>query len=113
MVFITKKKIPKCLRFFENYFQFRDSDDSVISDRNSKVKGSPISKAPVQTHMAILARRLILLAILLFEQFIHLTQINVHPNKQLLSTQQHAYQSYLSYFLLIFRLGHCGMLCEF
>ena len=67
---------------------------------------------PVQTKMAILSRRLILLA-LLFEQFIHLTQNNLHPNKQLLSTQQHAYQSYLSYFLLRFRLRHCGMLCGF
>ena len=43
------------------------------------VKGSPISKAlvfknlPVQIKMAILSRRLILLAILLYEQFIHYT----------------------------------------
>ena len=56
---------------------------------------------PVQAEMAILSRTLILLAILLFEQFIHHTQINLRPNKQLLSTQQqHAYQSFLSYFLL-------------
>ena len=31
----------------------------------------------------------------MYEQFLHLTQINVHPNTQLLSTQQHAYQSFL------------------
>ena len=45
--------------------------------------------------MTILSRRPILLAILLYEQFIHLTQINLHPNIQFLSTQQHAYQSFL------------------
>ena len=45
--------------------------------------------------MAILSRRTILLAILLCEQYIHLTQINLSPNIQLLSTQQHAYQSFL------------------
>ena len=44
--------------------------------------------------MAILSRRPILLAILLYEQFLHLTQINLHLNTQLLSTQQHAYQSF-------------------
>ena len=55
---------------------------------------------PVRTKMAVLSRRLILLAILLCEQFIHRAQINLHPNKQLLRNQQHAYQSYLSYFLL-------------
>ena len=48
---------------------------------------------PVQTKMAILSRRL--LAILLYEQFLHLTKINLHPNTQLWSTQQHAHQSIL------------------
>ena len=48
---------------------------------------------PVQTKMAILSRRLMLLAaILLYEQFINYTKINLRPNKQLLSTQQQAYQ---------------------
>ena len=55
---------------------------------------------PVQTKMAILSRRPILLAILMNEQFLHLTQINLHPNAQLLSTQQHAYQSFFGYFLV-------------
>ena len=55
---------------------------------------------PVQTKMAILSRRPILLAILLYEQFLHLTLINLHPNMQLLSTQQHAYQSLIGYFLV-------------
>ena len=45
--------------------------------------------------MAILLRRRILLAILMSEQFLHLKQINLHPNIQFLSTQQHAYQSFL------------------
>ena len=49
---------------------------------------------PVQTKMAILSRTLILLAILLYEQFIHHTQINLRSNKLLLNTQQHAYQSF-------------------
>ena len=49
---------------------------------------------PVKTKMAILSRRPILLAILLYEQFVHLTQINLYSNAQLLSTQQHAYQSF-------------------
>ena len=39
--------------------------------------------------IAILSRRPILLVILLYEQFLHLTLINLHPNTQLLSTQQH------------------------
>ena len=70
-------------------------------DRISKLKGSPISKAcmkftvPVQIKMAILSRRPILLAKLLYEQFIHLTRINLRPNIQFLSTQQNAYQSFL------------------
>ena len=42
---------------------------------------------PIQTKIAILSRRPILLAILLYEQFLHLTQINLHPNTQLLITQ--------------------------
>ena len=45
--------------------------------------------------MTILSRRLILLAILLYEQFIHLTQVNLHPNIQFLSTQQHANHHFL------------------
>ena len=36
----------------------------------------------------------ILLAILLYEQFIHHTQINLCPKMQVFSTQQHAYQSF-------------------
>ena len=39
--------------------------------------------------------RSILLAILLYEQFIHLTQINLLPNIKFLSTQQCAYPSFL------------------
>ena len=45
-----------------------------------------------QTKLASLARRLILLAILLYEQFINYAHIDSHPNKQLFSTRQHAYQ---------------------
>ena len=48
--------------------------------------------------MAVLSRRLILLAILLYmyEQFRHHTQMNLSPNIQLLSPQQSAYQSFSS-----------------
>ena len=44
--------------------------------------------------MAFLSRRPILLAILLYGQFKHLTQFTLRPNIQLSSTQQHAYQSF-------------------
>ena len=66
------------------------------------IKGTPITKALTcmkiylyKQKKAILSKRPILLAILLYEQFLHLTQINLHPNTQLLSTQQLAYQSFL------------------
>ena len=45
--------------------------------------------------MAILSRERIPLAILLYEQFIHLTQTTLCPNIQFLSTQQRAYHSFL------------------
>ena len=56
-------------------------------DNVSFIKGTPISKAqdylyenlPVQTKMAILSKRLKLPAKLLYEQFIHLTQITLRP----------------------------------
>ena len=54
---------------------------------------------PVKTKMAILSRKSILLAILLHGQFIHYTQISLHPNIHFFTPQQHAYQSFLSYFL--------------
>ena len=58
--------------------------------------------------MAILSWRRIPLAILLYEEFIHLTQITLHvcPNIQLLSTQQHAYQSCLvtSWFYSVYNI---------
>ena len=44
--------------------------------------------------LLLLSMRLKLLAILLHEQFIHHKQINLCPNKQLLSTQQHSFQSF-------------------
>ena len=45
--------------------------------------------------MTILSGRPILLAILLYEQFIHLTRINLRPNMQFLSTKQRVYQLFL------------------
>ena len=47
---------------------------------------------PVQVKMAILSRRSILLAKLLYDQVKHLTQINLRHNIQFMSSQQHAYQ---------------------
>ena len=46
--------------------------------------------------------------ILLYEQFIHLTQIILGP-----SNRQHAYQLFLSHFLVLFHLQYCGILDEF
>ena len=67
----------------------------INSEERNHFKGTPKTKAlaykyenlPVQTKMAILSRRPILLAILLYEQFLHLTQINLHPKTQFLGTQ--------------------------
>ena len=47
-----------------------------------------------------MSRILILLAILLYEQYIRHTQASICPNMQFLSAQQYAYQSLLSYFLV-------------
>ena len=54
------------------------------------------------------------LAILLYEQFIHLRQMTLRPNIKLLSTQQHAYQSFLSYFLVysFTTLWHTGRILD-
>ena len=41
-----------------------------------------------------LSERLMVLTLLLYEQFIHQTQVILCPNMQFLSTQQRAYQSY-------------------
>ena len=66
-----------------------------MQETREQVKGTPISNLPIQTKMAILSKRPILLALLLYEQFIHLTQITLCPNIQFLSTQERAYQSFL------------------
>ena len=47
-------------------------------------------------NLPVPTRRPILLGIFLYDQSLHLTHINLHPNTQLLSTQQHAYQSFLA-----------------
>ena len=57
-----------------------------------------------------LSRRQISFALLLYEQFIHLTQIALRPNKHLLSNRQHAYQSFFSHFLVLF--GHTGWILD-
>ena len=53
-------------------------------------------KSPVKLKMAFQSRILILLATLLYEQYMHYTQANIRPNLQYLSTQQYAYQSFYS-----------------
>ena len=70
---------------------------------------------PVQTKMAILSRRSILLAnFLLYDQFKRLTQINLCCNIQFMSTQQHAYKiSNCWLFLVWFCLRHCDTLGKF
>ena len=72
-----------------------------------------VSTFPSINKTAILSWRRIRLAILLYGQFIHLTQITLRPLIQLSSTQQHAYQSLFSYFLVLFRLQYSGILGEF
>ena len=60
-----------------------------------RFKGMLLSKALtcmqffMYNKMAMLSRIQIPLAILMYEQFIHLTQITLRPNIQLLSTLQH------------------------
>ena len=62
-------------------------------------KGIYLSKALTCTNFFVhkkncfLSRRQIPLATLLYEQFIHLSQITLHPNIQLLRKRQHAYKS--------------------
>ena len=82
-------------RLVVSKLNLKHSASSATSNQESSketgcFKGSPISKA--LTCMKILSRRPILLAILLYEQFIHLIHINLHSNIQFLSTQQNAYQ---------------------
>ena len=74
----------------------------IMSGRMILFKGTPITKDLTfmkiylyQQKWHFFSRRPIFLAILLNEQFLYLTQINLHPNTQLLSTQQHAYTSFL------------------
>ena len=51
--------------------------------------------------MAFPTKKLILLAKLLFEKYIHHTKTSILPNKQYLSAQQYnAYKSFLSHFLV-------------
>ena len=56
--------------------------------------------------MAVLSRRRIPLAILVYEQFKHFTQIILRPIIQILSTPQHAYQSFLvtSWFYTVYNI---------
>ena len=67
----------------------------------------------INKKMTILSWRRIPLAVLLCEQFIHLTQITLCPNIQLFTPKQHANQLIFSYFLVVFRLQYCGILSEF
>ena len=47
---------------------------------------------PAKSKMAFLSRKLIRLAKLLYEQYIHHTEASICPNMQYLSAQQYAYQ---------------------
>ena len=58
--------------------------------------------------LLLLSMRLKLLAILLHEQLIHHKQVNLCPNKQLLNTQQHAYQSFIVTLCYCFDFGMLG-----
>ena len=63
--------------------------------------------------MAVLSGRLILVAVLLYERFMHYARIDLCPNRQRLSTQRRACRSFLSCFLLWFHLRRSGGLDEF
>ena len=63
--------------------------------------------------MIFLSRKSVLLAILLHGQFIPYTHISLHPNIHFFIAQQRAYQSFLSYFLVVFCLHPSGMLGKF
>ena len=52
--------------------------------------------------MAILSGKRITFSYSEYEHFKHLTQLILRPNIQLFSTPQHAYQSFLSYLLVLF-----------
>ena len=71
----------------------------VIGDANHK-SHYLYENLPVKSKMAFLSRILILLAILLYEQYIHDTQASICTKMQFLSAQQYAYRSLLSYFLV-------------
>ena len=77
-----------------------DKFNVMIHWLNSYVKGMSLSKAltcmnfSCKTNMTFLSRRRIPLAILLYEHFVHLIQITLRPNTQLLSNKQHAYQPF-------------------
>ena len=76
----------------EQIFFLSNISDNLLRVCRSK-KLYLVKKLPVQTKMAILSRTLILLTILLYEQFIHYTQVNLSANMQFLSTQQRANES--------------------
>ena len=84
---------------------FSADGSTLLTDKDAIFEGGADHKSsylfenlPVQTEIAF-CQGPIFIATLLYEQFLHLIQINLHPNTQLLSTQQHAYQSLFSYFL--------------
>ena len=94
--------------------RIHESKPIIFSDISEYFYGRIDHKGPkVKYKMALLSRILILLAILLYEQYTHHTQASLRPNTQYLSAQQYAYQSFLSYFLILFRLRPSGMLGEF
>ena len=70
------------------------------------VKGSPITKALTCMKFTCtnkngnFVKETDTSGYIIYEQFIHYTKIDLRPNKQHLSTQQQAYQSFLSCFLL-------------
>ena len=79
-------KMKGCLRLVINV-NLLTVYQSISKDVINILKGSPTTKAsnciknlPVKTKMALLSRKSIFLAILLHGQFIHYTQLNLHPN---------------------------------
>ena len=121
LIFALKHILWVPVRTASTHILFKLPEDVWHVNRNcQQVKGTPVSKAltcmiiylykqigyfikETDTSGYIIARTM----------YTSHKQINLRRNKQLLSTQQHAYQSCFSYFLFGFRLRHCGILDEF
>ena len=86
----------------------KPGSNSIMTDKHttehSKIESLciywPVCDVYIAHTTIFLSRKLILLAILLHGQFIHYTQISLHPTIHFFNAQQRAYQSFLRNFLV-------------